>query len=1297
MAYVVNPEKFKAEGAIIDWAVSARRLKIDYQGKNRYSLQLRWMLHREVGMPTEPFLVWYRQQNYKGIKLNYTMHVQSYLGGALVVEWPEATMSKVAIQVTATSSGTIMAWAGSPSLLNMTGITSVTPGNTVIVINASAIDGLLVSPYVVITGIEGIPADDLSAYAGWNKLEYVGLPVPWPSWQGVQNYGMEQGLVSALTSPEKAAMERVLRGAPEIGWQPYLPTGETVPAWTPPDIEKLVKEDAQRESVDYLRNIIASYPPDQQYAVKVPVNMPPLENSTGQQMPDSQSTSYVSPLASTLMAGSVDPWLSLALGFGTAYPIGGIRDQVYTHAMAGSDGMNYDFMVTARWERGLDGRSEPYEMAAIVPKPSQAIAPPVPVNLKSEVMGNLRPVASDQNWRCSIHTSWDRPVNLELIRPRTYAFMRSRISPAAGVQALMDKRDSGGYLPGVINNAIPNPPPEDWNRISDVDRELPIPANPGNTSLRYGVAHQDIYGQWSAWSVANTTAVQPPVDQVRIVGATLTPALPVAPQTSLCRTKLTIEFLWDWSIRRPETIRFVGRLYATAHRGAPPPVNTPPSVLERTLAHTGTSLDITFTGDIPSAPGASFQLLSEDGERIVANGAAQGAEARRYRVILNDLYLDFASTGHIGFALWALGQERILPKRTGSWSQQPSIIDASDPRPPIMVPDIVTLASLPDSAGECHARLTWNSHGSNTAGYFIYESTETKILLANGRKEPAPEKTLSERLTEIKNLFNTNPSRREFTRRNDKPIKGTSSDITLPRGSTSIHIFIVIGISAGQVESDWPSGAEPAEALQAIAAPLVMKPAPPTIEVVPVVDRSVNPPVHRARIQIGTRPGPRVHKIQLHRVRVDDAAKELDTMGPPISTITGSGGGWNVEQQTDSLGSNIRTVAGVDSPNGSWKRVWYRATAWSTADPLRGYLPGRSLESSAVSVVIPPSTPPDLSPVTVSWPSGGSTADVLLEWTSAAPIRKTPLGYHSLKVQATVVGAGNAVPLIDLTSNMDALPVSKPGSGSGVWLQNPTAPAPRKYSAYIRRASVNDALNVMIQITDPLGRMSERVVRVESGALLPPPQLSNFVVQKLTLPSGTLLVFQCNALVEMEDPAPYVLKVTAYRPGLQLTPIPVPVPLPTPQPIPPVINVPGRGSIQLPDSVKKTETVNLPGKINIPSKLNIPGKIEIPKIDIPGKITIPEKIDIPGRLDIPGKIDIPQLLRSTTVELAVPDIPSDTDTIPPAGSEPLLVRRVVNRTARNVYYAFVRSSAQRFVVRLTSPDGRFDEHTEVVG
>ncbi len=114
--------------------------------------------------------------------------------------------------------------------------------------------------------------------------------------------------------------------------------------------------------------------------------------------------------------------------------------------------------------------------------------------------------------------------------------------------------------------------------------------------------------------------------------------------------------------------------------------------------------------------------------------------------------------------------------------------------------DLVQLASLPDAAGECHAHISWAAM-PGALGYALYESTETRILDSHpGSPQPTPDRTLSQRLTTIKQAFAASPLRRDFIRRNADLITATDVDVTLPRGSRDIHLYTVLPVAAGGVE-----------------------------------------------------------------------------------------------------------------------------------------------------------------------------------------------------------------------------------------------------------------------------------------------------------------------------------------------------------------------------------------------------------------------------------------------------------------------------------------------------------------
>ena len=1135
MAYIVDTTKFQAEGAYLRWQLVARRLGLTDMPAIAHRampsvLQLRWTLNPELGLPTEPFIIWRRNR-----KLNKPKNIQADIspsglfGQGAVVDL-KASFTHITLNVSG-GPGVVYGFVGSPWLTSIIAIAAVPAGvNQIVSLSAPAIEGLVVSSSVGINSITGVRADDLSAAAGWDKFERVGLPVKKGDWagQGIGDHGTDQGMFSAPTDAESAALQRLERGAPPIGWAALIEAGLPAPAWSAPAGAAMLTE-LQKGLLDDLRSV-AGLPPASQAATKIGKNLPPPENSSGDQMSGPGTTSKVSPLGMTYMAAATDCFNCLGLGFGTAYA------DVFGSDNQGS-ALDYDYMVTARYEKGLSGADSAVEYAAFVPSPPPAIGTPPPAAMAQQMMGNLRPLVVDGSWRASVRVSWDKPVPIPLFRPRSFALARSGVAPAAPATLIMNKRLDGTPLPIAINYATGPTDPEP-NRLSAVEREIPIPNNPGARALKYAAAQQDIYGQWSTWVAVDSTLTQPGVDDVRIVSGEFKFTSVPVPPLARCNANLVLEFLWDWRLRSPLAINFRGRVNAAAYHGEPPPDKTLPGGLQTRL---GGPLVSTFTlrFDLLTGSGAPTSAwpgyiagthciaLNPAGDAQVAFGAAQGDETRRYRVTIPGFELDFGPPGHIGLALWAQGQEAIAPQRVGDWSREPSMIATSDPRPPLIVPDLVALSSLPDAAGESHAVLNW-SGSPGADGYFIYESTETRLLQAAGDPDPDPSKTLSQRLTRLRQVFDAQPvgMRAQFTRRNSRLIKASSADVTLPRGSTVIHLYVVLGVSAGQVEAHWPGAST---ALYAFAVPRVPKPAAPTIEVARVLDKSVTPNVFRAQLRIATRMGPRVRRLHLHRVRVDDAAKELDTMGPPLLTLEPSTVGWSIAQTSDALGMHITTASGTDTPTGSWKRVWYRVAAWSDADLLRGTLGARSPASTAAWVVIPPPTPPDLSAIEMEWP-GGVMTDVLLKWSSTAPVPKTPIGHHTLSIRARRVGAPPEEPaILTVEGPLSQLPLAPPATGSGAWREG--AAKPTQYRVLVHRADVDDAVEISVRITDPVGRSTESLAMIKAGPILPDPVITQQVIKMNAPPPGAQLNWSSSTPL---DPGVYLLRVIVSRPPLRL-------------------------------------------------------------------------------------------------------------------------------------------------------------------
>ena len=288
-----------------------------------------------------------------------------------------------------------------------------------------------------------------------------------------------------------------------------------------------------------------------------------------------------------------------------------------------------------------------------------------------------------------------------------------------------------------------------------------------------------------------------------------------------------------------------------------------------------------------------------------------------------------------------------------------------------------------------------------------------------------------------------------------------------------------------------------------------------------------------------------------------------------MQTVEPSTIGWSVAQTSDALGMHITTASGTDTPAGSWKRVWYRVAAWSDADLLRGTLGARSPASTAAWVVVPPPTPPDLSAIVMEWP-GGAMTDVLLKWSSAAPVPKTPIGNHTLSIRVRRVGAPREEPAMLAFEG----PLSQlPATGPGAWRDAASA-KPVQYRAFIHRATINDALEISVRITDPVGRSTESLAMVKAGPLLPDPVLTNPAILMNAPPPGAQLNWSSSTPI---GPGAYTLRVTVGRPPRRLgnRRIPQPpislqmalsdVPLDEPGPVPPgadplrVRRLPGAG------------------------------------------------------------------------------------------------------------------------------------------
>ncbi|WP_254054562.1 hypothetical protein [Roseovarius sp. EL26] len=1121
-------------------------------GNRVLSVFLRWQLNPAVGLPSEPFKVWRRiafplLQDVTGIL------TQKYNLPPLgtVHQFFEPVMS-IIVRVKSTGPAlgvTIVPLANGVGFENMLGFESLAiPANgertyrfyapyiTAVLINGA--DGQEVT-------IAGEPLSQADKIEGWELIETVGLPVDPNDFGdlGDQAHGKEQGLVGAEVPATEAAKQRFARGINPFGWYPAFPTGDTSPIWEMPDPDGMIA-DADGTLLAMLHKAMHE-PPNQQAQFLERHLIHPPQNTNGDTMPADDGEAHISSIKLLQMAVATDPMQSVLMGFGTGYPYVDL-DPINLGAMSflGSSEMaDYDFMITGFWSKGLDGDSDARELAAIIPRPRRALRPPVPGDLKLHFLAHQRPATPDGNWIATSRASWERLPLDNLNAVSSFAFGRAEGGVAGPATPLMEPRPSGKGLMPIGNNENRKDP--EYPRQSASDTGFTIPNSPGSVSAQYGAATQNIFGIWSPWATQPFSSTQPDPDTVNIISAELRPV--DTGSGTVCPADLVVEFVVDWRVRSVARIDFRGRLFAAATRHTPAPAGLPGG-LQKSIAGAPQNVFITFAGDVPaltdpSVPGLDgaasvINLDAQGGAEVAVPGFSSQGHARRYRVTIPGFSLDYAGSPHVGLALRARLREALPPGRSGSYGPRSKLTYASDPRSrPTQIIDIVRLASLPDAKGECHAIVEWQPV-PGADGYILYQSTETRMLASRGMSEALPGVTLSTRLTTLKNAFTASPDRRDFNRVNKTLLTGTNLDVALPRGSQAIHLFVVIPISVGGVEGPWPSGPDADEAMIPYVAPRLANPAPPTIE----AQRIERPGGFAARIRIETRPasGARPGRVDIYRTRVADAARQLDSMGPPLASLTGSTASWVAGTDTNGTETWITDITGEDEPGGSWKPQWYRAIAWGLDDPQRGVRKGRGRPSPAVAVVVPPDGPPPLSPPVLSWPGGGNIGDILVSTISTAPIMPTSLGPHVLSAEVRLdgdpqphyytiaPGAGDdplnpgqklpgATPL-DLISEVPEM------SQTALW-REPDG-LDRNYRLFIRRPGPMPAGSILLRMTDPLGRVTERLTSFGTGSIIPLPDLSD--IDSFGI-SGRGTVYSVTTDAPISGPLEYRLRI-AIRP-----------------------------------------------------------------------------------------------------------------------------------------------------------------------
>lgn len=1038
----VSPALFSGHGAAIDWgkyvktgaqkaalsqAIAAA--KAGGKGAHPVATHLRWMMHAIVGLPTAPFQVWQRLTHLReGQELEPPQSMTAV--GDIVTTFFRTPLAKLFVALTAGPNGAVLSALRGLPLLEGAELPVLVPANAtrIVTLSSPSMAGVSMSGVAQVHGATGLTIHDYAALDGWQLVDTVGLPAHapgMPGWAGPQGPGESPGL-----DPHDAAMGRLATGGAPFGWEDRMDAATAAPAWAAPDAAMLLASLLEEGGLVPSLFDAMHAPMTEQRKHRVPVAIDAVDVGPVTLPPGSAD---LPTLGIAQLAASTDPFLALALGFGTAVPPPD-KAEVEAYARAMADPMmvaaaantrlpDVDFLVTG----AFGDAAHAFRLAAPIPAPPIGLVPFPPTSLTATPAPPDRPAAADAPWSAAATLGWDRVPRNSLYTVASAAGARAG---AAGCDPILEARTGGGWHM-IAATAGSDANGDQLPRYALRDPGVPLAG--ATLQQRWGVAQQTAFGLWSRWATAGAT-LEAPAPQVPVIAALRLEATPGATFADRCPAVAELELLYDWSVRRPATITLRARMYAAATRSAPLPDATLPAGFDRGAGPAGAgpggeAIVITFDGDVPSATGAhGVTILPLDPDTGAALAGPPGP-VRRYRVRVPGLGIDFG-LGHAGIAIWAMAVERVAPSRASAWSP-PRSCGAADPRPPQIVVPPVHIGSLPDAEGRSHVGLSWNA-SSPGGRYEVFESDEVTLLAHAGRPEPALGATLAERLAVLKAL-DIASLRPAFARRDGPPVTGASVDVAMPRGSSVFHAFVVLGVSAGGVESAWPTHesqvqfVHPARAL-----------APPA------------PWLHgflrngQVELRVEPQPGVAPATIELFRTRLPQAAVDVRMMGPPVASVAADG---------------LAPRDIVDHPAPSWRPWWYRAVCRSADDPGRALHGARGAASGGFKLLVPPSGPPPLSGLVVAAAPGGKLD---LVFTSALPRQATPLGAHRIAIE----GAASAAFAVD------ALPagVARLGTDWRWTFARPSAAA----------------FDLLVRVTDPLGRVAEQAIHVP-GAVAPAP------------------------------------------------------------------------------------------------------------------------------------------------------------------------------------------------------------------
>jgi hypothetical protein len=327
----------------------------------------------------------------------------------------------------------------------------------------------------------------------------------------------------------------------------------------------------------------------------------------------------------------------------------------------------------------------------------------------------------------------------------------------------------------------------------------------------------------------------------------------------------------------------------------------------------------------------------------------------------------------------------------------------------------------------------------------------------------------------LKTLLQANPaaSLEGFARLNNEPIVGNRTEIRVPASASTLYVYRVSAISAGNVE------AARSRQVAVFGVPRRNIPGAPRL----LLRKATAPQtgVQVIALPVGSAAPPAGYRV--FRVRRATLSLDPSTMGPP--KIDEKNPAWKVFSSVSLNGTPLSGRSIVDTAAApSWYPYYYRVTAVGVQDLANGLYSGESEYSSAQSIQVLPQHPPQLTALALETSAGAGLVTLTTDLPATSPSPVGPAGVEVLQVVPDPTRPGRTTTRTIVSSAADQIATGviklPPPPPAGHQLPPPTPRFTRSapdvnglWTLFVLLPyDVTQKSSYLVRLTDPLSRQS---------------------------------------------------------------------------------------------------------------------------------------------------------------------------------------------------------------------------------